>query len=443
MFIRTFPKSINLASKEFQTPSLRIWWFWMAVIFSVLYIFSVSGSGESGVYWLANIVNVATYPFYLAFSFLIGFAAIESTEDLMVVSSANIGIVTYYYAGLRIFLVDATDDNSKQTWADSVYYLGFILTLVSLIVALTKIRDFSAAEAIKGIIVQNAIALSSTVIALILRTAWRLSIVEPKSELEYVQRLSQAYQDLEKNVSLNNVTFENVSQTVQRSNDKLVQSILNLGTRMDQFDIDPKIIADAFSKAANLAFEQMSARLKTLDQTFIDASTSIQNSVKQFVDNAAKLDAKAVFEKQLEGAFSAIREATEKESTQLLVSLRGSVDEFSVSLNGSAASLESSVHDLQQNAQHLDLSGIFTEQVRASLSGFSESLEQETDGAFSAISNRTDLLVKDIENSSEKIRNSIDSFSVTIMIQMIMMKNLMTTIVNFLNENKILLFLLR
>jgi methyl-accepting chemotaxis protein len=83
-----------------------------------------------------------------------------------------------------------------------------------LIVALSRVPELKGLAAIKQIGAQNAIALSSTVVALILRTSWNLGHFPSETEEGKTEKLNAAYEKLA-------ATLERTSEMINRSAEEI------------------------------------------------------------------------------------------------------------------------------------------------------------------------------------------------------------------------------
>ncbi len=212
--------------------------------------------------------------------------------------SDRVRLVTYFngffvtvYGGL-LWLLNRTYESSTQLkWADSIYYLGFILTLVALITAFSNVESGKDENLIKATIVQNAIALASTVWAIFLRTLWKLSIPIQRDELNYVTELTFQYEILKDTISSTTTTFE---------------------TETEKFSSISEKLSGAFESIQ----KQFESELKTLGTSFENYRTQIAENIDaQRVSNEALRKSTAEFEKianamaKFENALDAIENA--------------------------------------------------------------------------------------------------------------------------------------
>lgn len=173
-----------------------------------------------------------------------------------------------------------TDD--RERWSDSIYFLGFILTLAALIVAIGGIdigdEDNDAVQ-LARIVAGNAIALSSTVMGLVLRTLMNLAFLQPEKD-EFVE--------LERRVNL----LANSCSEAQKRITQVSQKFLDANTRMldaqesasgrltTQYD-DMASRIEATSDRLGQSFKTTEERIASQNHTYqkatADFSTALDN----------------------------------------------------------------------------------------------------------------------------------------------------------------------
>lgn len=145
----------------------------------------------------------------------------QDPVSVEIVTAVNCALVAFYalsiFSRIKSLSIRLKDGGSTvrsftPKWADSVYYLGFILTLTALIFAFAaKEYEFSDRGSVLGL-TQSAIALSSTVAALIIRTIWLYSI-DPEGENEESdpEHLDKEIQSLRLNIERLNQSCSDLS----------------------------------------------------------------------------------------------------------------------------------------------------------------------------------------------------------------------------------------
>lgn len=124
-------------------------------------------------------------------------------HPIFFVSLVNIAIVTLYSFVIIIWNRGQHWDD-KEKWANSIYYMGFIITLFALVVALGNSVNTGKEVGAVGVVIQNAIALSSTAIGLTLRTLWMLTkprhVEESDEDLVILKASQVSLEEIQKSV---------------------------------------------------------------------------------------------------------------------------------------------------------------------------------------------------------------------------------------------------
>ena len=152
---------------------------------------------------------------------------------------------------------------------DSVYFLGFVLTLTSLVIALGS----SSIEDPAITLAQNAIALSSTAVALVLRSIW-LMRQQDEPVLEAEKDATDAFEKLQ-------------SQVASLSNDvNLAQQMFSSGQQKLNFHLET--IISSSSKFFTQAQQQISDEAQ---KTIKEFNSKVKTLSGALADKAAKLEA--------------------------------------------------------------------------------------------------------------------------------------------------------
>ncbi len=308
------------------------------------------------------------------------------------VAVANGVFISLYWISV-LTSVDSNDVPEQHKWADSVYFLGFIFTLIALITALTSIRDLDSPNAIKGIVVQNAIALSSTAFALVVRTYWKLGIREIHTEIDFVEMLRVAYTNLENQVLQTTETFKERSKEMTVAGRSLESSIFEFGNKINSIEIDPQMLAQIVGQTVNHAFESMSGDIEALKTSLSDAALQIGKSVSDFMRNIAELDARAQFEEQLSATFTNLQET-----------MVNSWNSTFSNVTKQTQSLENALISGQKNIEK------FGDELRTQALGFSltDTISKEANEAFSIFG---DEATKKMSMVLEPLATSVEALS--------------------------------
>lgn len=215
----------------------------------------------------------------------------------------NVAIVSIY--SVLILIMCSADRNAGLTpdyekWADSIYFLGFIITLMALIIALTKIDGTGGPEALISTVHQNGAALSSTVVALIIRTIWNLSLSQQTDDLFLSDRmknsieaaaiaLAQSFNDMSKSV-----LSADTSLTV--SVEGVLTSFRKIGAKLDKVDLSNSRLGREVGKALGVALHEASEQSVLLKGKLEDLgnSTSLTESDFRNLDEVLRATEKSL-----------------------------------------------------------------------------------------------------------------------------------------------------
>lgn len=217
------------------------------------------------------------------------------------ITGSNIVIVSIYAVFIATFTIRLGNEGRRK-WYDSVYYLGFILTLLALIVALVSI-DGSSSESMISLVVQNAIAMSSTFAALIWRTLLTLCVMpleDNQDDSAQFDELRKKIDGLMSDVGLAAKAFTKLTKEVDSSASSITQSIFAFRSGIESaasslqekakeinaIEIDQQIIAQQMAKAASLALDEVRTRIGEVSVAIGLAGDSIKSGAS-FLSSAS------------------------------------------------------------------------------------------------------------------------------------------------------------
>lgn len=211
--------------------------------------------------------------------------------DVFRVTVANAAFVTSYCAILLIFSLFQGRE-TRRKWADSVYFYGFILTLISLILALGNSSRFSGVN-LSLIVVQNAIALSSTVFALFLRTVMVLLIQAEEDNddvlSQRIETLAEEFNGLSKRVHVFAETVGTVGVQVGRAGTVFETGVTDVADKLKKkaqeisdIKIDQEMIAKQMAESTKLAMGKLKEKVDAL-------ADALENGKENIVEQAKKL----------------------------------------------------------------------------------------------------------------------------------------------------------
>ena len=166
--------------------------------------------------------------------------------------------------------VEQKNDTLVEQFADSIYYLGFLLTLVALIVSLVVLSE--ADYSLKGVGGRFGVALATTVIGLFLRillTNFRESFADKKAITE--EHLAKSMKDFSYQIQIHartlRTTTELYNTSIKLSVDSMDKSIAVLTSGLDS------ISTKGLERVAN-TFDRTNEQLSL-------AATSLLNKIEQ------------------------------------------------------------------------------------------------------------------------------------------------------------------
>lgn len=187
------------------------------------------------------------------------------------VEKAIVGVlIILSYTAITWFITrrQASSANALTLKAtDSIYFLGFIITLCSIIAAFFS-NDAANPNNLNDIVSKSGIALSSTAFALSCRTIWRLAMEPPDAtETLQIKKLQQAYDELTPKIS----ALKNAMNT-------LGNDYRNLSKDMKNVELNP----DAFDNALHALVTVLEERANQIEKTTSISTTHYEQALRSF-----------------------------------------------------------------------------------------------------------------------------------------------------------------
>lgn len=212
-----------------------------------------------------------------------------------------VGIMFYYAYTIN---KDATESLSIEQKADSVYYMGFILTLVAMTASLVALA-YDDELRFNAIVINFGLALATTILGLTIRIIWlQLSsqdLADAESILkERILRRSQDLQDQTEKVVGSMTALSNqlskVSEPLKNNFDRLTQTMeINEGAinKLRHLDQSADSAAQSLRLIANLA-ERMAVSTselkRSVDNDTLDKIDSLKLSAREARPKIEELD---------------------------------------------------------------------------------------------------------------------------------------------------------
>lgn len=219
------------------------------------------------------------------------------SRDVIRVTLINAIFVSIYAVLIFITTRPWLGPEAQRKWADSVYFYGFILTLLSLIIALSSPGRYSGLG-LTTVVIQNAIALSSTVLALFFRQ-FLVLFIRIKEDLREDDEVllglkNQADETAAKlkmlcgTVSKFDTTVKKTEKAVSDSGDVFTSEVGNIAASLkakadeiSAIEIDKDLIAREMAKAASLALEKVQTEIDALANALETGTGNITDRAEQ------------------------------------------------------------------------------------------------------------------------------------------------------------------
>jgi uncharacterized protein YoxC len=289
-------------------------------------------------------------------------------------------------------------------WADSVYFLGFLMTLVALIFGLagfgpessppSESNESDLAEqngVVSRIVVQNAIALSSTAAALLFRTVWILWLSEDVDE------------------TLQEKAERQLSASLRLTN-QLNEEVVSLRTAVrDARNETEGLAKDSREKYAAFANELSRKTQSEIEETFGELEEKLEPIGEASKDFMKKVSA---IELDKDALTKAISEA-----------MRATIDEMSDSINdiSSAASafgseIASGTNQISESIENMSFAEILEDQIASNLhpmKDVSRAFEEAFAESMEKVRNSIFAVDEEAENFKSALRNNVTELGET------------------------------
>ncbi len=213
--------------------------------------------------------QVVVAPVVSLLSFFAATSGLEGpTVDSPMIGAAVSTLLIAVYSGvvaIRLIIVPGGREmpvSEKKRRIDSIYFLGFILTLCSLVIALGT----SSAEDPSTTLTQNAVALSSTAFALVVRTVWLMLLPDETNPLEKTE-VEDGFDELSaKVIGLAN-QIESSEQAIRRNQEVLDKHLKDtIGSATEFVEQSRTMLTDQTSNAIKTFNASLGRYTSTLDK---------------------------------------------------------------------------------------------------------------------------------------------------------------------------------
>jgi len=313
--------------------------------------------------------------------------------SLLLILIAPIGIMGYY--SYTIYN-DAKETLSIEQRADSVYYMGFIFTLVAMTASLIVLANTDDLD-FNSVVINFGLALTTTIIGLIVRIMW-------------LQLDSQNLSDAE---SLMKDKIIAQTKALGEESDNIITKMTALSSEMEKASSDLKENFDNLTKSFDLSFkvnknlEELTTSAELINESFLNVSSTtdklnpefaqLNTNVKTAIEIPANVNAdlRKVGQSSnlLISEFNALSSSAEElEPTILDLSqrLRQSVEAVTNTINSLQETMQTNNEMLQMNRN------ILADSMRAS----QETIESNNQ----LLQNNTANLSQGVQESQETLR---------------------------------------
>jgi hypothetical protein len=306
---------------------------------------------------------------------MFSFSQVYFPWNITLVTMANCMFVLVYWLMLDWSISTgaetiSTDDFTK--WADTIYFFEFLMTLVSLICALGGANTSGGSDLILKTVAQNAIALSSTVAGLFIRTLWLLvqdvesEDEEPlsleteifalqksvkvlrKSVLSSANGLNAAMSDLvefqeksvrtvSENLNIFGIDVFEIGKTISIDLKNQLSTFTvaadGLRSKIEKIELDKDILARNISSATISVMSELYSGIDQLEQPLVKAAESIGASVGELSYSIESVSFDDIIRRQLEKSLEPITQLSEQvilSQTALVKNLDSSVNTTSI-----------------------------------------------------------------------------------------------------------------
>mgnify|MGYP001330682142 CR=1 FL=1 len=300
--------------------------------------------------------------------------------------------------------IEEKNDTLIEQFADSIYYLGFLLTLVALIVSLIVLSEEE--YSLEGVGSRFGVALVTTVLGLFLRiilTNFRENFSDKKVSLE--EELAKSMKDFSYQVQIHaktlRTTTELYNSSIELSINSMNKSIATLTSGLDSVSTKGlEHVAKTFEQTneqLSLAVNNLFKKIELIQISEDILTSPIQEPIKQLAD---------LLDEYKDGFASVTAEQKKISSDNKLFSNN------LTKLNQSATKLDNSIQNISDTFSSVEDLDINTEDLNRTI-GKTVSTIDRLSLALSEISviepsvQRVIKSINDIDKESQKLTNTI------------------------------------
>ena len=323
------------------------------------------------------------------FSILGGITAIifgTTSENMWINIAIPLAVMAYYSYTLN---QDETDVLSIEQKADSVYYMGFIFTLVAMAASLWVLAQGEGAMNIRSVVGNFGLALATTIFGLTIRIIWlqissqsdRDNDLILKEKLKKMTtRLHEETERIVSSMTALSSQMHSISGPLQENFEKLTRSFDlsdKINHNLSELNASTEIISDNF--------ESLAESVEALNPEFSKLNQNVEKAVEVPATIHEDLGRIGTSSRKLITDFTALADSAEElepQVSELSTKLALSIDY----VNDSIRSLEDTIRankDLMQTnkeflEENIDHSETLINSIHASLAKSAESIKAGT-----------------------------------------------------------------
>ena len=217
-------------------------------------------------------------------SMIVGIVAIgigAYIDNFWVTLSVPLGVMLYYINTVRN---DNVSDVSVEQKADSVYYMGFIFTLVAMTASLVALANSGDDLEFRPVVTNFGLALSTTILGLIVRIIWLQLSAQSLDDAESIlkERIIRRTQELQEqterivaSMTALSSQMASVAEPLQTNFEHLAKSFdisKKINENLEELNTSAEIISETFQSFAN--------KLETMNPSIERLNSNVHSAVQ-------------------------------------------------------------------------------------------------------------------------------------------------------------------
>ena len=204
-----------------------------------------------------------------------------SEPPLLITLIGTVAVMAVY---VYLIYFNLTPDISSEQKADSCYYLGFILTLVAMVISLINFNLGEGQELFRSIVRNFGLALVTTIIGIVVRIVWLQLLADRVTEAEETIRQKMLLEADKLKLEVERITssFQVLANQAESVTNPLRTNISNLENTLEV----PKKLSEALEKVAKNS-ESLSDKFESVNREVDNFSPS---KIQELINKVDQLD---------------------------------------------------------------------------------------------------------------------------------------------------------